>query len=135
MLELGGYWAFYSLWFLSRGKNRRAVVVEPDPKHLRVGQINARLNALTPTFVHGFAASTPSPPMRFQTAESGEILVPRVSVPHLMEVQAIKRLDVLHCDIQGAEFDVLSSCTELSNAGSSSLSSSLLTTLESAAIR
>ena len=113
MLELGGYWSFYSLWFLSRGKNRRAVVVEPDPKHLRVGQINARLNALAPTFIHGFAGGTASPAMRFQTEESGEILVPRVSVPHLMEVQAIERLDLLHCDIQGAEFEALSSCTEL----------------------
>ena len=51
--------------------------------------------------------------MRFKTAESGEILVPRVSVPHLMELQGIERLDVLHCDIQGAEFEVLSSCTDL----------------------
>ena len=68
MIELGAYWAFYSLWFLSGGKNRRAVIVEPDPKHLRVGQMNACLNGLTPVFVHGFAGSTPSPPMRFNTA-------------------------------------------------------------------
>ena len=39
MIELGGYWAFYSLWFLSGGKNRRAVIVEPDPKHVAVGRI------------------------------------------------------------------------------------------------
>ena len=37
MIELGGYWAFYSLWFLSLGKPRRAIVVEPDPKHLDSG--------------------------------------------------------------------------------------------------
>ena len=41
MIELGGFWAFYSLWFLSSGKPRRAIVVEPDPKHLKVGQMNA----------------------------------------------------------------------------------------------
>src|SRR5262249_374651 len=110
MIELGGFWAFYSLWFLSSGKQRRAIVVEPDPKHLRVGQLNARLNKLTPIFVHGFAGSTPSGPMPFQTEESGEILVQRLSVPLLMEVQEIERLSVLHCDIQGAEFEVLCSC-------------------------
>jgi FkbM family methyltransferase len=113
MLELGGYWAFYSLWFLLGGKNRRAVIVEPDPKHLTVGRMNARLNGRTPIFVHAFVGSTPSPPMRFKTAESGEILVPRVSVSHLMELHAIERLDVLHCDIQGAEFEVLSNCADL----------------------
>ena len=39
--------------------------------------------------------------------------MPRLNVPLLMEMQAIERLDVLHCDIQGAEFDVLCSCKDL----------------------
>jgi FkbM family methyltransferase len=113
MIELGGFWCFYSLWFLSSGKRRRAIVVEPDPKHLRVGQMNARLNGLTPAFVHGFAGSTPSDPVPFQTEESGEILLKRLSVPVLMEFQRIERLSVLHCDIQGAEFDMLCGCKGL----------------------
>ena len=113
MIELGGYWAFYSLWFLSRGKHRRSIVVEPDPKHLEVGKINARLNGLAPTFVNGFVFDSPAPSVLFKTEESGEILLPRLSVPLLMEIQAIERLNVLHCDIQGAEFNVLCSCKEL----------------------
>jgi FkbM family methyltransferase len=113
MIELGGYWAFYSLWFLSGGKSRRAIVVEPDPKHLAVGQTNARLNSLTPAFIHGFMGATPSPAMPFKTEESGEVQVPRFSVPQLLEMYKIERIDVLHCDIQGAEFDVLCSCQEL----------------------
>jgi hypothetical protein len=43
MIELGGYWAFYSLWFLSGGERRRSIVVEPNPKHLAVGKANASL--------------------------------------------------------------------------------------------
>jgi FkbM family methyltransferase len=117
MIELGGFWAFYSLWFLSSGKHRRSVVVEPDPKHLSVGQTNARLNGLTPSFVHACVGGTPSGPMAFKAEESGEVLVPCLSVPLLIESQAIERLNVLHCDIQGAEFDVLSSCTDLFRQG------------------
>jgi FkbM family methyltransferase len=113
MIELGGYWSFYSLWFLSGGKERRSIVVEPDPKHLLVGKANARLNGLRPTFVQAFAGGTPAPPIPFKTIASGEILLPRLSVPSLMESHKIKQLDVLHCDIQGAEFDVLNSCEEL----------------------
>ncbi len=117
MIELGGYWAFYTLWFLSGGKQRRAIVVEPDPKHLRVGEMNARLNGLSPTFVHAFLGSKPSPAVLFSTEESGEVRVPCLTVPLLMEVQTIERLDILHCDIQGAEFNVLCSCKELFERG------------------
>jgi hypothetical protein len=113
MIELGGYWAFYSLWFLSGGNERKSVVVEPDPKHLAVGETNARINGLSAIFVHGFAGKTPQPPTPFKTLSSGEIPVPRVSVPSLMEIHRIDELNVLHCDIQGSEFEVLQGCQQL----------------------
>jgi len=35
MLELGGFWSYYSLWFKSQhGDQRKAYVVEPDPNHI-----------------------------------------------------------------------------------------------------
>jgi FkbM family methyltransferase len=113
MIELGGYWAFYSLWFLLCGKNRRSIVLEPDPKHLTVGQRNARLNGLTPTFVHGFTGGEPSPSVLFRTEDSGDVLAPCLSVPLLMERHGIQQLDILHSDTQGAEHDVLLDCKEL----------------------
>lgn len=33
MLELGGFWSYYSLWFLKGFEARRAIVLEPDPSH------------------------------------------------------------------------------------------------------
>jgi hypothetical protein len=53
MLELGGYWSFYSLWFLINQPNRRSIVLEPDPSHLKIGRINAEINNLHPEFIHG----------------------------------------------------------------------------------
>jgi predicted O-methyltransferase YrrM len=38
MLELGGYWSFYSIWFLKQAGHRRSFIVEPDPKNLEVGR-------------------------------------------------------------------------------------------------
>jgi hypothetical protein len=58
MIELGGYWAFYSLWFCSLGKGRRCIVIEPDPVHLATGRLNAELNRLDVTFIQGFAGAT-----------------------------------------------------------------------------
>ena len=48
MIELGGYWSFYSLWFLSQGSERRGLVVEADPNHLKVGMKNAAPNSFMP---------------------------------------------------------------------------------------
>ena len=113
MLELGGFWAYYSLWFLRNQPSRKAIVLEPDPAHRAVGEVNARLNNLRPCFVSGFIGSGPADQESFVTEESGKLLLPRFSVAQLLVDQGIERLDLLHCDTQGAEVDVLTSCVEL----------------------
>lgn len=113
MIELGGFWAYYSLWFLHGWPARRAVVVEPDPAHLATGKANAALNRLDPEFLLGYAGPAPMPPAPFRTEESGTIPLPCFAVPQLMADRGIDVLDLLHLDIQGAEVEVLRSCTEL----------------------
>ncbi len=117
MIELGGYWAFYSAWFLRGGADRHAVVVEPDAAHRAVGEANMALNGLAAEFVAAYASPAPVAPGPFQTETSGVQLLPGVSVMQLMEERGISRLDVLHCDAQGIEFDVLESCLPLFAAG------------------
>ena len=113
MIELGGFWAYYSLWFLMDRPRRRATVVEPDPKHLAVGQTNAALNGLNPEFHHGFVGRSFAPAVPFRSEASGDMVLPRHSVEHLMSQNRWARLSLLHCDIQGAEFEVLDSCRHL----------------------
>ena len=113
MLELGGWWSFYSMWFMQNQPGRRALIVEPDPQHMHVGMENAKINGLNPLFINGFAGATPSDPIPFQIESGGEILVPRLSVPQILRDQGLEQLDVLHCDAQGAEHDVVVSCAEL----------------------
>ena len=110
MIELGRFWSYYTLWFLKGEPRRRAVVLEPDPAHLKVGKTNSRLNRLRPTFVHGFVGATSRPPSPFETEDSGRMDVPCFSVPDLMTANGIDILDLLHCDVQGAEFDTLRGC-------------------------
>lgn len=61
MVELGGFWAYYSLWFLQLHPLRQALVLEPDPAHLAVGRKNALLNKLDPKFVAGFVGEKTAP--------------------------------------------------------------------------
>lgn len=117
MIELGAYWSFYSIWFTREGANRRAVVMEPDPQHLEVGRQNAALNGCDLTFVNAVSAGRDAPPTAFDTEESGVIAVPRLSVPTLVRDHSIDVLDILHCDAQGVEVEVLESCRPLAAAG------------------
>ena len=117
MVELGGFWAYYSLWFLLRRPQRRAVVVEPDPAHLAVGRKNAALNKLNPEFVAGFVGATGAPAAPFETEESGNVILQCRSVEQLLDEYDISNLDILHCDTQGAELAVLESCLPLFRDG------------------
>jgi FkbM family methyltransferase len=117
MFELGGFWSFYSIWFLTQDRRRRAFIVEPDPAHLETGRTNARLNDCEAVFIPAFVGGSAAPPSPFTTEESGVVVLPRVSVPDLMATHAIEHLDLLHCDAQGIELAVLESCVDLAAAG------------------
>lgn len=115
MLELGGFWSYYSLWFLDEApETRRAIVLEPDPANLDVGQRNAALNnARGIEFLQASAGLKSLEPRPFKSESSGTIIIPQVSVPDLLAARFIDHLDILHCDAQGAELDVLRSCETL----------------------
>jgi len=117
MVELGGFWSFYSIWFLSRHPRRRSIIVEPDPANMEVGGINAGLNGCEPVFIPAFVGRHAAPPAPFQTERSGLLDLPCVSVPALMTAHGVDRLDILHCDAQGVELAVLEGCREMAAAG------------------
>ncbi len=117
MLELGGFWSFYKVWFLSQSPARIGVVVEADPAHLEIGRINARLNQVAPIFIGAYADGVAKPPVPFETEASGVVELPCVSVASLRADHGLRRLDLLHCDAQGAEFEVIESLAPLAQAG------------------
>ena len=117
MLELGGWWSFYTLWFLRNQPGRRAWVLEPDPTHRAVGAANARLNGAQFDIIEGFVGLSAAPPQSFHTDQGETIQVPRRAVPELLDSLGLASLDLLHCDAQGAELDVLTSCEALLRAG------------------
>jgi Methyltransferase FkbM domain len=89
MIELGAYWAHYSMW-LKRVKPQAVVImVEPDPKNLAAGQANFGRN--------GF---------------EGEFIQASVGKGHwelddFFATRGLAHLDILHVDIQGAEAELL----------------------------
>lgn len=114
MIELGGFWSYYSLWFLQGfAGERQSVVVEPDTENLRVGRLNAQLNDGAIEFINAAVGAEPLHHRKFACENGARVTIPQVTVPGVMERCNIQTLDILHCDIQGFETEVLLSCRSL----------------------
>lgn len=89
MIELGSYWAHYSMWLKSRFPHARTTCVEPAPEHLEAGRKNFALNGMSGDFIQAFVSSE-----HFQ-------------VDAFLAQQPPRDIDILHADIQGFELQML----------------------------
>lgn len=95
MLELGSYWAFYSIWFARTIPGARCHLVEPVTANLELGPRNFRLNGVKPASVS----------QRFIGGEPGLTSdgIAVATVDQLAEDLGIRHLHLLHADIQSFE--------------------------------
>lgn len=103
MMELGAYWAFYSMWFQHSVRNARSILVEATVENLEAGKVNFSLNQMSGTFILGCVTDKAG-----RTAEGTR----SVSVDSLMTEHGLDHLDVLHSDIQGHELAMLEGAVE-----------------------
>jgi hypothetical protein len=89
IVELGAYWAFYSMWFAKEVADARCFCVEPRKKNLKVGKYNFAVNGLQGEFFHR------------------KIGHGHLAVDEFLDAQRLDYVDVLHADIQGAEYEML----------------------------
>jgi len=108
MLELGAFWGFYSLWFSREVSHARCFLVEPVLANLNAGRLNFLLNNLQGTFVNAMVGKTP----RRQPYQP-----PTISVDRFMEEHQLEKIDLLHSDIQGFEYEMLLGATKAFKAG------------------
>ena len=113
MVELGAFWAFYSMWFLRSIPFARACCIEPDPDHLAVGKENMRLNRLVAEFEQASVAGTAVASTKFRTESGHDIDIPQHDASSVVQKFAIDEIELLHADIQGNELALLTSATPL----------------------
>ena len=108
MVELGSHWSYYSLWLAHVMPASTNVMVEPDPAHLAVGKRNFALNDRSGRFVHAAIGSEHGGTV-WLACESDAVVrkTPVVTLDGLMRDERLDRIDLLLCDIQGAEFELL----------------------------
>jgi hypothetical protein len=89
MIELGAYWGHYSMWLKKTRPKAEVILVEPDPACLKCGQNNFARNGLRGEFIKAFVGTG------------------KFEVDAFFRDRKIKRLDILHADIQGFEVEML----------------------------
>lgn len=107
ILEVGSFWAYYSLWFLNTIEQSRAYLVEPLESALEAGRRNFALNGVEGEFLRAAIADQPAKPGKVELWPGMETIVKKVSIDSLFDELGLEHLEVLHADIQGAEVQLL----------------------------
>lgn len=97
IVELGSYWAFYSMWFASRVSEAKCFMVEPDPHKMNFGKQNFKMNGFSGKFILGYIGE------KSNNKES----IPTLTVDQIASKFQIDSIDILHSDIQGFELQML----------------------------
>lgn len=98
MLELGSYWAHYSMWFMKNFPEAQCTLVEPIEDFLQCGINNFKINGYEGKFIKNFVG-----PGQFEVDE-------------FMRTTSRKNLTLLHSDIQGHEIHMLNGASESLNS-------------------
>jgi len=103
MVELGSFWAYYSLWFQSEIKNAKNYLIEPDPNNLEVGRRNFALNSAKGFFLQASVGKQPLEARPF-LCESDSMArpVPEISIDSFVSSLGLQKIDLLLSDVQGA---------------------------------
>ena len=88
-------------------KGSVAYLVEPIPKHLRWGQMNFKLNEMSGHFINAAIGKISQHDVTIENWDGSVVHVPALTVDDLMEQEGLTKIDILHADIQGAEYDLL----------------------------
>jgi FkbM family methyltransferase len=107
MLELGSFWAYYSMWFASAIPHSKNYMVEPLPEVLQNGIDNFKLNNLNGDFTAACVGEQTLAKTSFKHWDDKIYEIPQISIDNFLAEKNIETLSILHSDIQGAELNML----------------------------
>ena len=118
VVELGSWWAYYSLWAMQRIPGARSFCVEPDPAYLEQGRRNFALNGREAVFHQAAVGQLPLPPQPFLCESDGvERQIAFEGLGSLLDRFGLQRADLVLVDVQGAETSLLDGARALLSDG------------------
>jgi FkbM family methyltransferase len=108
MIELGSFWAYYSMWFYKEIKGARNYMIEPMPEFLQKGRGNFALNKIQGgDFTQACVGVISKEIVKFANGDGTYQYIPQISVDDFIREKGINFVHILHADIQGAEYYML----------------------------
>src|SRR5262249_23040885 len=89
MIELGAYWAHYSMWLKKARPEAENIMVEQDPSYLAVGRHNFARNGFVGEFIQAVVSHQ------------------GWQLDHFLRGRGLHHVDVLHVDIDGSEVEMM----------------------------
>jgi len=93
MLELGAYWGHYSMWLQKTHPESIVFLVEPDESRMQAGLYNFKQHGYKGEFIQAFVGKE------------------HFEVDAFIRTKELKKINLLHADIQGYEIEMLSGCS------------------------
>ena len=107
MVELGCYWAYYSIWFSRAVQEARLILVEPIDYRQAVAQCNLAVNGVEAALVTAAIGDSTVPIIDFQNGPATANGIEQLALDDLLDRMQQQIVDLLHADIQGFEYAML----------------------------
>lgn len=110
VVELGAFWAYYSLWYLNEIPGSRAICIEPDPANRLVGEKNVQLNGLESRvqYLSGFVGGESQDAITARVeSQTTPVILPMFNMNEVLNLAVNHTIELLHLDIQGSELPFL----------------------------
>lgn len=104
MIEVGAYWAFYSIWFAKTVPDAQLYLIEPEEVNLNVGKRNFAHNNCKGEFTRGYVGARPG-----KAADGVQI----IALDEFTAERALDHVHMLHADVQSFELEMLDGCKRL----------------------
>ena len=105
IIELGCYWAYYSLWFATSIPQSVQYLIEPCLVNLKIGEHNFQANnCYSGNFIHGYCGK--------KYTHTNETNLRHIQIDKFIKKNNINHVAILHSDIQGEEYNMLLGCKE-----------------------
>lgn len=122
MIEVGSWWAFWSLSFRKKYPDGKNILVELGKRHISIGINNFKLNNFSETHYWGgfFLGDSNTysnlesnyyfeklPNEYFDENLIGKMVGPELNFVDIYSIEKLDKIDLLHMDIQGSEMNLI----------------------------
>ena len=90
MVELGSFWAFYSMWFQKNVKSAVNYMTEPEYLNMIKGETNFKINGFRGKFIRAFIG---------QKLSVNNEKTPTITIDYFLQQHKVTKINILHSDI------------------------------------